>query len=160
MDQRLTYLRGRILPVFEHRAFAQTCAETPSADLGRRPEPAAIRRAAQLGDAWHLVSAVPATPLEPEELKENVATLRELTERAGRVPEAVEVVMKVPLYDVTSGDGGPRRRFSGGPEEIAEDIRTYADIGVSELIFDVRSEELSQTLERLAWLAEEVATLV
>lgn len=121
---------------------------------------AAIRRAAQLGDAWHPVGAVPATPLEPEGLIGNVATLRELTERAGRAPEAVEVVMKVPLYDAASGDGGPRRRFSGRPEDIAEDIRTYADIGVGELIFDVRSEELSQTLERLAWLAEEVATLV
>ena len=121
---------------------------------------AAIRRAAQLGDAWHPVGAVPATPLEPEELKENVAMLHELAERAGRGPEDVGVVMKVPLYDVASGDGSPRRRFSGGPEEIAEDIRTYAEIGVSELIFDVRSEDLSQTLERLAWLAEEVATLI
>jgi hypothetical protein len=65
--------------------------------------------------------------------------------------------MKTPLYDgSSSATGGPRRRFSGPPEQILQDVQTYADIGVTHLIFDIRGADLNQALERLDWFASEI----
>jgi len=116
----------------------------------------AIRRAAELGNAWHPLGAIPAAPLEPEELAENLVTLRRYAERAGRDPSEIEVAMKAPLYDVSVASSGARRRFSGHPEQILQDVDTYASLGVSHLIFDIRGPDLSRAMERMAWFAEEV----
>ena len=116
----------------------------------------AIRRAAELGYGWHPVGAIPAAPLEPEELAQDLATLQRYAERAGRDPSEIEVAMKAPLYDRGATAGGARRRFSGEVEQVLQDVQTYADIGVSHIIFDARGSDLNQTLERMAWLAEEV----
>ena len=117
---------------------------------------AAIRRAAELGNGWHPIVAIPAVPLEPEELAQKVALLRRYAERAGRDPAQLDVAMKTPLYDSGSTSGGPRRRFSGDPQQILQDIQTYSDVGVSHIIFDIRGAELSQALERLDWFAREI----
>jgi hypothetical protein len=45
--------------------------------------------------------------------------------------------------------GGERRPFSGSAAQIADDIGTYARLGVSELVFDFRSESLTESLERM-----------
>jgi hypothetical protein len=58
-----------------------------------------------------------------------------LTEAEGRDFSTLTISYKAPLYDtgVPSPDGS-RRPFSGEPEQIAGDIRTFAAIGVHELI--------------------------
>ena len=120
----------------------------------------ALRRAAELGDGWHPVGAIPATPLEPEELAQNVAVLHCYAENAGRDPSELEVSMKAPLYDVNDAGAGPRRRFSGAIEQILQDVQTYADAGVNYIIFDIRGNDLNQALERLDWFAAEVMAQV
>ncbi len=120
---------------------------------------AAIRRAAELGNRWHPVGAIPAVPLEPEELAEKVALLHRYAERAGRDPAQLDVAMKTPLYDTGNG-GGPRRRFSGDPHQILQDIQTYSDAGVSHIIVDIRGEGLNQALERLDWFARDIMAQV
>ena len=118
---------------------------------------AAMRRAARLGDGWHPVGAIPAAPLEPEELSGNIALVHRYAEDAGRDPSGLDISMKAPLYDVGSGvPGAARRRFAGEPGQILQDIQTYADAGVSCIIFDVRGNDLGNSLERLEWFAEEV----
>jgi len=122
--------------------------------IGGQSKPA-IRRAAQIGDCWHPVGAIPAAPLEPEELAENLVLLRDYAEKAGRDPSKIQVSVKAPLYD--SGDSsGPRRRFSGSPDEVRQDVQTYADVGVTHLIFDFRTGEPKQTEDRMARFADEV----
>ena len=123
--------------------------------IGGQSRPA-IRRAARLGNAWHPVGAIPATPLEPDELSDNVAMLRDLAERAGRDPASIDVSMKAPLYDASLTQGGPRRRFSGSPEDVLEDIGTYAGIGVTHLIFDFRSPDPGETEDRMSRFAEDI----
>lgn len=114
---------------------------------------AALRRAAQLGDGWHPVGATPSIPLLPDEMRVRVAELRRLAAAAGRDPSALTISFKAPLYDTAvtalGGDGGARRPFTGTPDQIAEDITTYADLGVEELIVDFRSDALSESLERM-----------
>jgi probable F420-dependent oxidoreductase len=116
----------------------------------------AIRRAARLGDGWHPVGAIPATPLEPEELAQSVALLHRYAEAAGRDPARLDVSMKAPLYDASPGASGTRRRFSGSPDQILQDVQTYAEVGVTHLIFDIRGNDLNQALERLEWFARDI----
>ena len=123
----------------------------------------AMRRAAELGDGWHPVGAIPAAPLEPEDLADDLVTLYRYAEAAGRDPGELDVAIKAPLYDLGSPSSGSpsnkdRRRFSGRPEQILQDIQTYTDVGVTHTIFDIRSSDLNQTTDRMAWFAEEIIT--
>ena len=122
--------------------------------IGGQSKPA-IRRAAQIGNAWHPVGAIPATPLEPEELAQNLVTLREYASKAGRDPSEIQVSMKAPLYDA-GNSGGPRRRFTGSVDEVCQDVQTYADVGVTHLIFDFRTADPRETEDRMARFAEQV----
>ena len=112
--------------------------------------PAALRRAARHGDGWHPVGANPASMLGPAEMKSLLGELRRLTEAEGRDPATLTIAYKAPLYDVERDvDGGGRRPFSGGDEEVRADIAAYAALGVHELIFDFRSEEVAESVERM-----------
>ena len=123
--------------------------------VGGQSRPA-IRRAATLGDGWHPVGTIPAATLEPEELAGDLVTLNRYAEQAGRDAAEIQISMKAPLYDPATMQSGPRRRFSGSPDAILEDVHTYADIGVSHIIFDIRGSDLNQALERLDWFAGDI----
>ena len=112
---------------------------------------AALRRVARLGDGWHPVGANPAVPLTPADLRRDLDELYRLTEAEGRDPSALTISYKAPLYDATRpvAAGADRRPFSGSSDQIAQDIATYERLGVSELIFDFRSETLAESLERM-----------
>jgi probable F420-dependent oxidoreductase len=116
---------------------------------------AALRRVARLGDGWHPVGANPAAPLRPPEMRALLAELHRLTEAEGRDPSTLTISYKAPIYDAGQGvDGGAERRpFSGSPQAIADDIGVFAALGVSELIFDFRSESLAESLDRMARFA-------
>ena len=120
--------------------------------------PRALRRTAELGDAWHPVGAIPAAPMEPEELSGHLTTIRRYAERAGRDPGKIEVAMKAPLNDTSLTPAGHHRRFSGTPDEVLQDVGIYSDLGVDYMIFDIRQPDLGQTLERMDWFAQEVMT--
>ena len=112
---------------------------------------AALRRAARLGDGWHPVGANPAVPLGPSELKKSLDELYALTEAEGRDPRTLTISYKAPLYDVGTpiAPGVSRRPFTGSADQVREDIATFESLGVSELIFDFRAEELTESLERM-----------
>lgn len=119
---------------------------------------AALRRAARIGQAWHPVGAIPAAPLEPDELTQNLAYLRRHAQRAGRDPAQIQVAMKAPLYDAAADAAGPRRRFAGPPDAVQQDLQTYANAGVTHLIFDFRSPDPAQTEDRMTRFAEQIMT--
>jgi len=112
---------------------------------------AALRRAARLGDGWHPVGANPAVPLPPSELKVLLDQLYRLTEAEGRDPRSLTISYKAPVYDLSQRQlpSGQRRPFSGDAAQIAEDIDAFARLGVSEIVFDFRSEDLGESLERM-----------
>jgi probable F420-dependent oxidoreductase len=118
---------------------------------------AALRRVARYGDGWHPVGANPAVPLRPHELRSALEDLRRLLEAEGRDPATVVVSLKAPLYDVSPSAerqaGLERRPFSGSPAQVVEDIASYGQLGVGELIFDFRSEALAESLERMGHFA-------
>ncbi len=119
----------------------------------------AIRRAARLGDGWHPIGGVPTAPLEPEDIRHDLELLHDYARAAGRDPEGIRVALKGSLFDREKQViPGRRRRFLGGAEEIASDIRDYAAAGVDTMIFDVRQASSAKTLERMEWMAKEVFT--
>jgi probable F420-dependent oxidoreductase len=123
--------------------------------------PAALRRTARHGDGWHPVGAVAASPLPPHEMRAHLATLKRLCDAEGRDFAALTISYKAPLYDTAIPDrDGERRSFSGTAGQIAEDIRSFAAIGVHELIFDFRGQSLAGSVERLQRFAAEVMPLV
>jgi probable F420-dependent oxidoreductase len=111
--------------------------------------PAALRRVARLGDGWHPVGGIAAVPLRPAEMRASLDELRRLTEKEGRDFSKLTISFKTPFYDTEVKDPEGRRPFSGTPEQLLEDVDTYARLGVSELIFDCRTEHLPESLERL-----------
>ena len=118
---------------------------------------AALRRVARLGDGWHPVGANPAVPLRPDELRASLDELARLTEAEGRDPRTLTISYKAPIYDTDRPVGGANRRpFSGSADQIHEDIDTFARLGVSELIFDFRTESLAQSLERMERFAKDL----
>jgi alkanesulfonate monooxygenase SsuD/methylene tetrahydromethanopterin reductase-like flavin-dependent oxidoreductase (luciferase family) len=86
-----------------------------------------------------------------------MAMLREYAEKAGRDPKKIRVALKGSLFDREKQIApGKRRRFIGSAEEIAADIREYRTAGVDTMIFDVRRPGITETLERMEWMAQEV----
>ena len=71
----------------------------------------------------------------------------------GKHPSVGDALEGIPSPD------GSRRPFSGEPEEIAEDIRTFATIGVHELIFDFRGQAVAESIERLQRFATQIMPL-
>ncbi|HYE92137.1 MAG TPA: TIGR03619 family F420-dependent LLM class oxidoreductase [Terriglobales bacterium] len=120
---------------------------------------AALRRAARYGDGWHPVGANPGAALPPAELQVLLAELGRLAEADGRDPASLTISYKAPVYDagrpVSAGEA--RRPFRGTASEVRGDIETLAALGVSEMIFDFRSESLTESLERMERFADTVA---
>jgi len=65
--------------------------------------------------------------------------------------------LKAPLYDIALAQpDGARRPFTGSDGDVIEDIHTYAALGIDELIFDIRSPTLAESLERMEHFATDI----
>lgn len=90
--------------------------------------PAAIRRAARIGDGWHAID------LRSDEIVPAVRRLHAAATAAGRDPAAVGVSLRTTVVP----DGSSRHPFSGDVDAIRRDRDACADAGVSDLIANLR----------------------
>ena len=120
----------------------------------------AIRRAARLGDAWLPIGLRGTAGLEPDELKNKIQLLASLTEKAGRDPASIKTCFSTDLGFDYGADNSERRTLSGSPEQIAQDIRRYAEVGVEYFLFSYRSGSVTEVLESMEQFATEVRPLV
>ena len=120
----------------------------------------AIRRAARFGDAWLPIGLRGTAGLEPDELKSKIQLLASLTEKAGRDPTSVKTCFSTDLGFDYGPDSSERRTLSGSPEQIAQDIRRYAEVGVEYFLFSYRSGSVTEVLESMEQFATEVRPLV
>ena len=117
--------------------------------------PAALKRAASLGDGWMPIGLRPPAELEPEELAELVDGLREMAGEAGRSEDEVAIAFSATLaFD--PAPGGNRRTLTGTAEEIGADIVLYGQVGVEHFIFSFQGKNLEQMLENMERFAREV----
>ena len=119
---------------------------------------AALRRTARLGDGWHPVGATAAVPLPPEELTRMLDELKRMTEAEGRDFSKLTISYKAPIYEKPTG-GANRSHFLGTADQVAEDIHTFGKLGVSELIFNFRSNSINESLDGMETFATEIMPL-
>lgn len=120
----------------------------------------AIRRAAALGDGWLPIGLRGSAGLEPDELREKVSRLRQMAEKAGRDPGAIQVSFSTDVAFTNGESGSDRRILTGSPEQIAGDIGDYRQAGTDYFLFSFRTGSLGQMLESMERFAREVIPLV
>jgi probable F420-dependent oxidoreductase len=107
---------------------------------------AAVRRCAELGDAWHPLA------LSLDDIEKGYATLRNLAARAGRRdPLGLAPRNALELTDVARGAG--RAAFQGSVAEVASDIRRVRTLGAEWMTFDLPRTgvpSMTRAIERLA----------
>ena len=119
--------------------------------------PAALRRAAALGDAWYPIGSNPQFPLNTiERYQEALGRLRGEAEKIKRDPATINLAYWANWYvegQTLNVDTGQRQLFTGNDEQVAQDIRDLRACGVNHLLFNfVRStlEESLTAVERFA----------
>jgi probable F420-dependent oxidoreductase len=120
---------------------------------GRR----SIRRAAELGDGWHLVRGSLDT------LRTGTATLHEMLDRYGRRPEDVVVSNVLSAYAPgTAPEGEPQEyELVGEPEQMAEKVRRYREVGAEYIVLGAfPRDSAGSMLEALDHFAREVRPLL
>ncbi len=122
--------------------------------------PAALSRAARLGDGCHPLGAVDPEPLGPPDFATKIDQLKRQCDKAGRdvATLAISFVGRLDESDRPNTDNA-RKPFAGTTEQIVEDVEAYRKLGVSEIIFDFRRPGVAETLERMDRFAREVMPL-
>ena len=119
-----------------------------------------MRRAARVGDVWYPIGNNDTRPLNTlERYAAAVTRLRAYAEAAGRDPADVGLAYKCLKYNENEAvmlDGGERQAFSGSADEIADDIKRFADLGLENLTLALSAPSLEETLARMERFAEEV----
>ena len=102
--------------------------------------PAALRRAARVGNAWYPIGSNNAHLYDTlPRLEAGIAKLRAAEARAGRGTGSVDVCFRVKRYGAAvppvASDGG-RRLFSGSDADLIGDLRALRDRGVAAIDID------------------------
>ena len=125
--------------------------------------PAALRRAARLGDGWYPTAFSSDYTIEtPEEMAAYVARLRGYAEEADRDPSAIQIAYLPGAYDGRQGQlapDGERRPFTGTPQQVADDIRGFGEVGVGHMLFTFPGTTLNAMTEGMERFATEVRPL-
>ncbi|MEM4407872.1 MAG: LLM class F420-dependent oxidoreductase [Candidatus Caldarchaeum sp.] len=111
--------------------------------------PAAISRAARLGDGWHPVG------LTPEELGQKVQLLYEELAKRGRGQDGFGVYMRKNLQigAVEEKESEPLR---GSLDKVREGIERYLEAGTTHLVFQVLSGTFEGVLDTMRLFMEEI----
>lgn len=108
--------------------------------IGGRAAPA-LRRAGRLGDGYHASSA------GPDAIAERVPIIRAAAEAAGRPMPSLSARVRVEPAE-RPGNG---YRIAGRPEEMAAEVRRFADLGLGQLAFafgETAPERVVAAMER------------
>jgi probable F420-dependent oxidoreductase len=150
---------------FENILFAPKPVQKPHPPIwvGGESGPA-LRRTAQLGDAWYPIGTNPANLLDSlPRLKANVGRLAKMTKEAGRDPKAVGLAFRCTAFGEqipAKANDGERRLFSGKPAEIAGDIKALRDLGCGHLDFGFSGTTVDAMLGEMQKFRKEVLALV
>jgi probable F420-dependent oxidoreductase len=146
---------------FDNVVFAPKPASKPHPPIWVGGESAAaMRRAAQLGDAWYPVSNNQSVRLDtPDRLQAGVARLHRAAEQANRDPESLDIGylwFGRPVFDAARTDGASRQLFSGGGADMLEDAAALGKAGARHIILYLQRPTLEETLDVMQRFAEEV----
>lgn len=111
--------------------------------------PPALRRAASLGDGWHGVRQSPA------DIARVAARITQLRANIGLTMDGYVISLRAGL-DVTDAPftGHARTPLRGSTDQLAADLSTYADAGLSYLVVEPRAENPEQFVAQLERFAD------
>ena len=145
---------------FSDIAFAPKPVQKPHPPLWVGGEsPPALRRAAQLGDAWYPICSNPRFPVGTfEQLARYMGRVRGHAADADRDANTLDFAYSVNWYDDTQAQivDGERRLLTGSPAQIADDIRRLEDMGVNHLMLNIQGGTLEETESLLRRFVEDV----
>jgi alkanesulfonate monooxygenase SsuD/methylene tetrahydromethanopterin reductase-like flavin-dependent oxidoreductase (luciferase family) len=119
----------------------------------------AIRRAVAYGQAWH------PTRQTPEYVAAHLPYLRQEAERAGRDPRSILVSLKRSLH-ITDAAPSENVAFRSGnavigtTQDVIDDARRCQDIGIQQLTYDFRTDDIAAQIAMMERLAERVLPAV
>ncbi|MBI3538183.1 MAG: LLM class F420-dependent oxidoreductase [Chloroflexi bacterium] len=113
---------------------------------------AAAKRAARLGDGWHVTGSSPARTRQVIEMLRPLLNGRAFTFSA-RVE--TDPTGKLPI-EFQGPDGSPRKRLRIGVEEAAQDIEAYRALGIEHLIIVFMGDSVEKMIAHARLLAREV----
>ncbi|MBT5109010.1 MAG: LLM class F420-dependent oxidoreductase [Rhodospirillaceae bacterium] len=122
--------------------------------------PAALRRAARLGDAWYPVGNNPRHPLDTvEAYAAGAARMKTALDAEGRDGSDFTLAFITNMF-VAPGDGkaqdGGRMIFTGSDDNIRSDIQALSDLGVKHLMVNLQTGSMDETLDNMSRFASDI----
>jgi probable F420-dependent oxidoreductase len=111
---------------------------------------AACRRAGTLGDAWH------SSAMGPPSFARRVPKIRAAAEAAGRPMPQLTARVRVRL----GAAADPWYSMHGSPEEVATEVRAFAELGATHLAIDFATGDAAALVGAMEAFAAEVQPLV
>jgi probable F420-dependent oxidoreductase len=122
--------------------------------------PAALRRAARLGDAWYPIGSNPEFPLNTlARYRAAVGNLRAEAERIGRDPASLDLAFwSFPAFERTEqkGEDGSRLLLTGGANAVLDDLGELSRIGMKHCLFNLQRSNRDESLAAMERFASEV----
>jgi alkanesulfonate monooxygenase SsuD/methylene tetrahydromethanopterin reductase-like flavin-dependent oxidoreductase (luciferase family) len=121
-----------------------------------------LRRTARFANGWYPIGTNPQFPMgSPDLLEIALGRLGAYVEAEGRALSEIDIIYRTHAYELKSqaaGSASERLPFHGSADEIADDVRRYAALGVTHLVLDFTraSDSMDEVLERMEALATQV----
>lgn len=149
---------------FANVAFAPQPVQKPHPPIWIGGESAvALRRAGRFANAWYPIGSNPRFPVgTPAQFAAYATKVQRYAQEAGRDPSSLTFAYSTNWYTdqqaLTLPDG-QRRSLTGTPQQIADDIKRYEDLGVRHMMVNLQGDTLAQTVERVQRFAERIMPL-
>jgi probable F420-dependent oxidoreductase len=149
---------------FANVAFAPKPLQKPHPPIWTGGEsPVALRRAGRLANAWYPIGSNPRFPVTtPEQFADYASKVKRHAQDAGRDPSALAFAYSTNWYtdqQTLTLPNGQRRPLTGTPQQVADDIKCYQEVGVRHMMVNLQGETLEQTLERMQRFADRIMSL-
>jgi probable F420-dependent oxidoreductase len=123
--------------------------------------PAALRRAARLGDAWYPGNNSQTKPLDtPARLGAGIAEVKRMAQSAGRDPATLGFALLVQDFfewaPHKTQDGSARRMFTGTSADMAADAAALEALGVDHVALRLGGASAAEAVERIDRFGGEV----
>jgi probable F420-dependent oxidoreductase len=149
---------------FANVAFAPKPVQKPHPPIWTGGEsPAALRRAGRLANAWYPIGSNPRFPVgTPAQFAAYAVRVKRHATEAGRDPSALDFAYSANWFNDQQAQtlsDGQRRPLTGTPQQIADDIKRYEELGVRHIMVNLQGETQAQTLERMQRFADRIMPL-
>lgn len=96
---------------------------------------AALRRVARLGDGWH------PNRMSADKMRESLAKLQVQLDEQGRSMDEITLSVRAEMRVLTERSSNADEPLVGAPQQIADAIKGFQDLGVKEVVMQIGSHD-------------------